>query len=66
MNLIRAYKSQFFDPDSTETDTPLTGADFFEYITSKAKVYGRPVGFKYGEGFTVNRDIGVDSLFDLK
>jgi hypothetical protein len=27
---------------------------------------GRPAGFKLAEGFTVNRYIGVDSLFDLK
>jgi bacillithiol biosynthesis deacetylase BshB1 len=66
MASISAYSSQFFDPKSDEPETPISGADFFEFLKARAMNMGRPAGFKLAEGFTVNRYIGVDSLFDLK
>lgn len=66
MEIIQAYKSQFFDPKSEEPKTPISGADFMQFIRAKAAVYGREAGFEYGEGFTVNRPVGVDNLLDLK
>lgn len=66
IQLIQAFKSQFYDPDSNELATPLTGADFFDTVRGKAKTYGRPAGFEYAEGFIVGRTPGVQNLFDLK
>ncbi len=65
IELVQAFQSQFYDPDSGELTTPLTGADFFEMLRGKAKVYGRPAGFSYAEGFINSRTPGVKSLFDL-
>jgi len=65
IELVQAFKSQFYDPDSKELTTPLTGADFFEMLRGKAKMYGRPAGFSYAEGFVNSRTPGVKSLFDL-
>lgn len=65
MDVVMAYKSQFYDPDSSEPKTPISGKDFMDFIRSKAAVYGRAAGFTYGEGFTVARTPGVQSLFDL-
>lgn len=62
---IKAYKTQFFDPDSTEPQTPISGEDFFEFITGRMLQFGRPSGFKYAEGFTTCRTIGVNNLMDL-
>ena len=62
---IKAFKSQFHNPDSNEPQTPISGEDFFEYIKGRAIEFGRPIGVKYGEGFTSDRLIGVNSLKDI-
>jgi bacillithiol biosynthesis deacetylase BshB1 len=65
MDCIMAYGSQFFDPDSKEEKTPISGQDFLDFIKAKNRTYGRPAGFEYAESFTVNRTIGVKNVFDL-
>ena len=62
---IRAYKTQFFDPNSKEPKTPISGKEFFDFIKSRMMQYGRPVGALYAEGFTKTRFIGVKNLNDL-
>jgi len=62
---IMAYKSQFYDPDSLEPSTPISGLDFIEYNRAKNRAYGRDIRAEYAEGFTVERDPGVKDLFDL-
>ncbi len=66
MEAIKAFKSQFHDPESTEPQTPISKADFFDFILSRAKDFGRMINTSYGEGFTTERYIGVDNLFNLK
>ncbi|MCZ2101962.1 MAG: bacillithiol biosynthesis deacetylase BshB1 [Chitinophagales bacterium] len=63
--VILAYKSQFYDPNSKEPVTPISGPDFIEALRSKDRVYGRDIGVEYAEGFTVDRCPGVNDLFDL-
>lgn len=63
---IRAYKTQFWDPNSKEPKTPISGEEFFEFIRGRMAQYGRNIGAQYGEGYTVERVMGVDSFFDLK
>ncbi|MFT4778296.1 MAG: bacillithiol biosynthesis deacetylase BshB1 [Flavobacteriales bacterium] len=65
MDSIKAFKSQFFDPDTSGPKTPISGEDFFDFLESRAMQFGRPIGAKYGEGFTVERYIGVNDLFSL-
>ena len=65
MQIIQCYKSQFFDPISKEPDTPISGKHFLESIKSKNITFGRAASLDYAEGFTVNRTIGVQNLFDL-
>lgn len=62
---IMAYSSQFFDPNSQEPETPISSKEFLTTIDSKMAIWGRAIGVKYAEGFTVNRYPGVNSLFDL-
>lgn len=66
IEIIQAYKSQFYDPKSKEPKTPISGKEFLNFIKGKNATYGRPAGFEYGEGFTVARTLGVNNLFDLK
>lgn len=63
---IKAFKTQFYDPTSNEPTTPISGEDFFEFLKSRMKEFGRPIGAEYAEGFTAERFIGVNDLFDLK
>jgi N-acetylglucosamine malate deacetylase 1 len=63
---VKAYRSQFFDENSEEPETPISSNNFLESISYRAKDLGRLIGADYGEGFTVSRYVAVDSLFDLK
>lgn len=62
---IRAYKTQFYDPNSKEPITPISGEEFFDFIKGRMMQYGRPIGAKYAEGFTVERELGINSFDDL-
>lgn len=62
---IKAFKSQFYDPNSTEPITPIASEGFLEFVKGRAKEFGRNIGVEYGEGFTVERTIGVNNLGDL-
>ncbi|MCF8258099.1 MAG: bacillithiol biosynthesis deacetylase BshB1, partial [Flavobacteriales bacterium] len=55
---IKAYGSQFFDPQSDAPSTPISGEDFFDFLRGRAKEFGRPIGAKYAEGFTAERHVG--------
>lgn len=63
---VFAYTSQFFDPDSDDPATPISSSNFKESISYRARDLGRLIGVEYAEGFTVERYVAVDSLFDLK
>ncbi|MDX2360280.1 MAG: bacillithiol biosynthesis deacetylase BshB1 [Crocinitomicaceae bacterium] len=62
---IKAYSSQFFDPNSEEPETPISGKEFLEFIEARLIQFGRPIGARYAEGFTVERTLGVKDLTDL-
>lgn len=62
---IKAFKSQFYDPNSVEPQTPISGEEFFDFLKGRMMEMGRPIGARYAEGFTVERFPGVDLLNDL-
>jgi bacillithiol biosynthesis deacetylase BshB1 len=66
LEAIKAFKSQFYDPNSNEPSTPISREDFLEFVLARAKQFGRPINAEFGEGFTVERNIGIDNLFTLK
>lgn len=63
---IMAFKSQFFDPNSAEPSSFISSPEFLPFIESRSREMGHRIMTKYGEGFTVERYIGVKDLFDLK
>jgi bacillithiol biosynthesis deacetylase BshB1 len=65
MKAIKAFGSQFHDPNSKEPNTQISGEEFFDFLKARALDLGRPSGFLYAEGFTMSRVPGVESLFDL-
>ncbi len=66
MKSILAYKTQFFNVEEEGPVTPISSPDFLEYIQGRASNFGRIIKVRYGEGFTVERSIGVDNLFEIK
>lgn len=63
---IAAFGSQFFDPKSQEPASFISSPEFLPFIESRGREFGHRIQVKYGEGFTVERFIGVADLFDLK
>jgi N-acetylglucosamine malate deacetylase 1 len=63
---IMAFKSQFYDPSNQEPASFISSPEFLPFIESRAREFGHRILTKYGEGFTIERFIGVDDLFDLK
>ncbi len=66
MEAIHAYESQFYNPDSKEPSTAISGPEFLELVKAKHLIFGRYINVLYAEGFTVDRPVGVKSLLDLK
>jgi len=62
---IKAYSSQFFDPNSKEPETSITSKNFFDSLDYRAKDLGRLIGVEHAEGFTVERLLGVNELGNL-
>ncbi|MEL6559916.1 MAG: bacillithiol biosynthesis deacetylase BshB1 [Bacteroidota bacterium] len=65
MEAIRAFKSQFHNPNSQEPETYISSPEFLKMIESRGKELGHAIQVKYGEGFNVARQVGVKDLFDL-
>ncbi len=66
MEAIQAFSSQFYDPESKEPETPISGKEFLDFIKSRMRNMGRDAGFEYAEGFTTHRPVGVDDILALK
>lgn len=63
---IKAYKSQFHDPNSSEPESFISSKIFLEFIDARAREFGHSIQVKYGEGFTKEKMLGVADLFDLQ
>lgn len=65
MEAVKAYQSQFFNQNSEEPETPISTTNFLESVKYRAADLGRLIFTEYAEGFTSERYLGVDSVFDL-
>jgi bacillithiol biosynthesis deacetylase BshB1 len=63
---VYAYKTQFYNPESKEPNTPISSKNFTESIRYRAQDLGRLTGVEYAEGFTTEKYPLLDSLFQLK
>lgn len=57
-----AFKTQFYDPNSDEPETPITSKDFYESLTYRAQDLGRLSGVAYAEGFTTEKLIAMKNF----
>jgi len=65
MESIHAYKSQFYDANSKEPETPISSKNTLDSLSYRNRNLGRLIGTEAGEGFTVERYAAVNSIFDL-
>ncbi len=62
---IQAYGSQFYNPESSEPETPISSQAFLESIKARMRDYGRLINVDFAEGFTAERPIGIDDITQL-
>lgn len=65
MKAIKAYQSQFYDPNSEEPATVISSQNFLESIRYRARDMGRVIGKEYGEGFLSSQDLGIGDIMHL-
>ena len=65
MKAIEAYSTQFYDPNSVETETIISSPEFLESVDYRAKDLGRQSNCTYAEGFLVHQMPKISSLLDL-
>ena len=65
LNAVKAYSSQFYDPNSKEPSSPITSKNFLDSIVYRAQDLGRLVGVEHAEGFNSERYVAVKSFDNL-
>jgi bacillithiol biosynthesis deacetylase BshB1 len=63
---IKAFKTQFYNPDVEGLQTYISSPEFFETVIGRSREFGKSIGATFGEGFTSRKLLGVDNLFNLK
>lgn len=62
---IRAHASQFYNPNSNEPETRLTGKNFIGELENRSRYFGSLVGVEAGEPFFVREVLNVEDPIDL-
>ncbi len=59
---IRAFRSQFFDPNSIEPASYISSPEFLHFIEARAREMGHKIGVTYGEGFQTQKTIAIQDI----
>lgn len=64
MKAVEAYTTQFHTStsDAGGLQTYISTPDFLESVIGRARLLGKRIGVKYGEGFTCEKKIGISNL----
>ena len=62
MEAIKAYGSQFYNPDSDEPETYISSMGFLDQVQARTTEMGHLIGVKHGEGFISEKPLRVDDL----
>lgn len=62
LDSIKAFSSQFYDPNSSEPDSYISSKEFWHFIEARAMEFGHKIGVKYGEGFQTRNPLEIKSL----
>jgi len=62
MASVKAYTTQFHDPNSSEPTTYISNPEFMEAIVGRARLLGKRIGVQFAEGFLSKKNIGIANL----
>jgi bacillithiol biosynthesis deacetylase BshB1 len=65
MKAIAAYTTQFYNKRVEDDDTPqsyISTPEFLESVIARARMMGKRIGVKFGEGFVTEKVIGIRNL----
>lgn len=62
MASIKAHKTQFHDPGSSEPQTYISRPEFLESVIARARLLGKRIGVPFAEGFVSQKSIGIKNL----
>ena len=62
MEAVKAYKTQFAATAGDGPQTYISTPEFMEALSARARLLGKRIGVKYGEGFLSKKSIGLHSL----
>jgi len=65
LGAIKAYSSQFYNPNSEEPHTLISKKNFLNDVINRSADLGRLIGVNNAEGFTSSKLIGVNRLDNL-
>lgn len=60
MEAVKAYSTQFYNPESKEPETFISKQDFILFLEARARYYGFKIGKNYGEPFFCEEKIEYD------
>ena len=66
LEAVTAYKTQFYDAESNETETIISKKGFLKSVKYRAQDLGRLSNCEHAEGFIAHQMLKIDSFFDLK
>jgi len=66
LQAVKAYSTQFFNPESIESETIISSQGFLDSVIYRAQDLGRQANCEYAEGFLAHQIPKVDSLLDIK
>jgi len=62
---IKAYSSQFYDPNSDEPETYISTSAFWDFLEGRAREMGHYISVPFGEGFIKTKMLAPKNIFDL-
>ena len=62
MESIKAFNSQFFNPNSKEPGTLISQPEFLDFIKNREAEYGEIINAKFGEGFNAAQEYHSEIL----
>ena len=65
LNAIKAYATQFYNPDISGPETYISTPEFLDTLIGRHKLLGKTIGVSYAEGFITEKTVGVRSLSDI-
>ncbi|MDQ3635023.1 MAG: bacillithiol biosynthesis deacetylase BshB1 [Acidobacteriota bacterium] len=65
MDAVKAHKSQFYNPESTELETRLTDKNFLDELENRSKYFGSLIGVKAGEPYFVREALNIEDPIEL-